>query len=268
MPNGQRRNRNSRHANTQRNLQTASVIEASAIAEIAEVVVAAEEYVDNSAEIERLKSSLESLDRKFSRTSTRQQKEICELKKKEKLALLSIDSYTATLKSLRDDEGVICIKESRNGSILEIVPKCLERGGEEVNFKDVPKLLDELDGIILKDKEVIELQLKEMKKLKTFCKSLMIKNEEGIKNKQDDDLVCDINFSDEESDEEEEEEDFSDEESEEESDEEEEDFMSHKTFIQRGEHYSYNEKYELYDDDFQFIKKFDSKFKMMAHFKH
>ena len=45
MPNGQRRNRNSRHSNTQRNLQNASVIEASAISEISEVVVEAEAFV-------------------------------------------------------------------------------------------------------------------------------------------------------------------------------------------------------------------------------
>ena len=238
MPNGQRRNRNSRHANTQRNLQNASVIEASAIAEIASVVVAAEEYVDNSAEIERLKSRLDI-----------QKTTIIRLKKNEKEAIKMQNSFTNCLKVLRDEEGVINMSQNSDGSIKKVVPKCIYRNGEEISFKGVPKLLDQQDELMVTQVMLINRQEEEIKKLKTFCKSLITKDKEGIKNKQDDDLVCDINFSDEES------------------DEEEEDFMSHKTFIQRGKHYSYNEKYELYDDDFQFIKKFDSKFKMIAYFR-
>ena len=238
MPNGQRRNRNSRHANTQRNLQNASVIEASAIAEIAEVVFAAEAFVDNSAEIERLKSRVDI-----------QKTTIIRLKKNEKEAIKMQNSFTNCLKVLRDEEGVINMSQNSDGSIKKVVPKCIYRNGEAISFKGVPKLLDQQDDVMLTQTKVIKLQEEEIKKLKTFCKSLITKDKEGIKNKQDDDLVCDINFSDEES------------------DEEEEDFMSHKTFIQRGKHYSYNEKYELYDDDFQFIKKFDSKFKMIAYFR-
>ena len=260
MPNGQRRNRNSRHANTQRNLQNASVIEASAIAEIVDVVVAAEEYVDNSAEIERLKSRLDIQ----KNTIIRLKKNEKEALLNEKHALLSIDSFTKCLKVLRDEEGVINMSQNSDGSIKKVVPKCIYRNGEEISFKGVPKLLDQQDELMVTQVMLINRQEEEIKKLKTFCKSLITKDKEVIKNmisecdkldnlskiinKQDDDLVCDINFSDEES------------------DEEEEDFMSHKTFIQRGKHYSYNEKYELYDDDFQFIKKFDSKFKMIAHF--
>ena len=256
MPNGQRRNRNSRHANTQRNLQTASVIEASAIAEIAEVVVAAEAFVDNSAEIQRLKSSLVSLRNGY----TRQENEIRKLKKEDLRVRKSNDAMMDALQDLRDIHGLISIKKDKDGLLCCSVMG-LNRNGIQYKFKDIAKLLQEQD-------DKIKERAEEIKKLKTFCKSLITKDKEGINgviddlskliNKQDDDLVCDINFSDEES----------DEESEEESDEEEEDFMSHKTFIQGGNHYSYNEKYELYDDDFQFIKKFDSKFKMMAHFKH
>ena len=245
MPNGHRRNRNSRHANTQRNLQNASVIEASAIAEIVDVVVAAEEYVDNSAEIERLKSRLDIQ----KNTIIRLKKNEKEALLNEKHALLSIDSFTKCLKVLRDEEGVINMSQNSDGSIKKVVPKCIYRNGEEISFKGVPKLLDQQDELMVTQVMLINRQEEEIKKLKTFCKSLITKDKEGIKNKQDDDLVCDINFSDEES------------------DEEEEDFMSHKTFIQRGKHYSYNEKYELYDDDFQFIKKFDSKFKMIAYFR-
>ena len=45
---------------------------------------------------------------------------------------------------------------------------------------------------------------------------------------------------------------------------EEEDYLTH--FTQRGKGYNYTKDFELYDDDFNFIKQFDSKFKMMAHF--
>ena len=256
MPNGQRRNRNSRHANTQRNLQTASVIEASAIAEIAEVVVAAEAFVDYSDEIQRLKSSLVSMRKGY----TRQENEIRKLKKEDLRVRKSNDAMMDALQELRDIHGLISIKTDKDG-LLYCSPMGLNRNGIQYKFKDVAKLLQEQD-------DKINRRAKEIIKLKTFCKSLITKDKEGIKNmikdvasssdidnlskiinKQDDDLVCDINFSDEES------------------DEEEEDFMSHKTFIQGGKHYSYNEKYELYDDDFQFIKKFDSKFKMMAYFR-
>ena len=214
MPNGQRRNRNSRHANTQRNLQNASVVEASAIAEIAEVVIAAEEYVDNSDEIERLKSNLDSMKKLYNVA----QKEICKLKKDEKHALRSIDSFTNCLKVLRDKEGVISMSQNSDGSIQRIVPKYIERCGKEVSFKDIPDLLDEQDNIIRKRGDLLKLQSEEIEKLKIFCKSLITKDKEGIKKmikslqvenkehcREDDDLVCNINFSDEESEEDEEE---------------------------------------------------------------
>ena len=203
MPNGQRRNRNSRHANTQRNLQNASVIEASAIAEIAEVVVAAEAFVDNSAEIERLKSRVD-----IQRTT------ISRLKKEDLRVRQSNDSMMDALLELRDEHGLIYIKKNRDGT-MDCVPRCIYK------FKDVSKLLDQQDDLMVTQVMLINRQEEEIKKLKTFCKSLMIKNEDGIKNmikevassrdmdnlskeinKKDDDLVCDINYSDEESDEE------------------------------------------------------------------
>ena len=247
MPNGQRRNRNSRHANTQRNLQNASVIEASAIAEIASVVVAAEAFVDNSAEIERLKSRLAA-----SWTS------IAKLKKREREALKCADSVMGTMDSLEKEHGLITIKPNRNGSRAEIIPRCLEINGQDVKFKDVPKIFNEKEELIRHAQNVVELQDEEIDKLKTFCKSLITKDKDGIRNmlktlkEEDDDLVCDINYSDEETDDEE-------------SDEEEEDMMTSLKF--EGKDYCYTRDFELYDDDLNFIKKFDSKFKMIAHFR-
>ena len=197
MPNGHRRNRNSRHANTQRNLQNASVIEASAIAEMVDVVVAAEEYVDNSDEIERLKSRLDI-----------QNTTIIRLIKNEKQAIKMQNSFTNCLKVLRDEEGVINMSQNSDGSIQKVVPKCIYRNGEEISFKGVPKLLDQQDDVMLTQTKVIKLQGEEIEKLKIFCKSLITKDKEGIKkmflelngveNKDDDDLVCNINYSDEE----------------------------------------------------------------------
>lgn len=205
MPNGQRRNRNSRHANTQRNLQNASVIEASSIAEIAQVVVAAEAFVDNSAEIERLKSRVD-----IQRTT------ISRLKKSDKEIRQSNDSMMGALIELRDDYGLVSIKKNIDGTMV-CVPRCIVRNGSKYKFKDVSKLLDQQDDLMMTQAELIKRQEEEIKRLKTFCKSLMIKNEDGIKNmikevasssdidnlrkiinKQDDDLVCDINYSDEE----------------------------------------------------------------------
>ena len=189
MPNGQRRNRNSRHANTQRNLQNASVIEASSVVEIADLVVAAEEFVDNSDEIERLKSSLDSMRKGYAR----QQKEICKLKKEDLRVRESNDSMMDALQEL-DEHGLISVTKNSDGRIY-CVPRCLELHGKQYRFKDVDKVLNEKE--------------EEIEKLKTFCKSLITKNEEGIKTmikslskNIDDDLVCDINYSDEESDEE------------------------------------------------------------------
>ena len=203
MPNGHRRNRNSRHANTQRNIQNASVVQAyeppTTVAEIAEILVAAEEYVDNSDEIERLKSSLDSMRKGYAR----QQKEICKLKKEEKEALSSADSFMCALIKLRDEQGMISME--RNGDKVEIIPKVLNTndgsGHKEVSFKDIPKLVYEKDTLIKEQEEEIE-------KLKTFCKSLITKDADGIRKmlkslqEGDDDLVCDINYSDEETDEE------------------------------------------------------------------
>ena len=205
MPNGHRRNRNSRHANTQRNIQNASVVQAyeppTTVAEIAEILVAAEEYVDNSDEIERLKSSLDSMRKGYAR----QQKEICKLKKEEKEALSSADSFMCALIKLRDEQGMISME--RNGGKVEIIPKVLNThdgsGHKEVSFKDIPKLVYGKDTLIKEQEEEIE-------KLKTFCKSLITKNEEGI-----------------------------------------------KTMIK---------DFKLYDDDLNFIKKFDCRLRMMAHF--
>ena len=244
MPNGHRRNRNSRHANTQRNIQNASVVQAyeppTTVAEISEILVAAEEFVDNSDEIELLKSSLDSMRKGYAR----QQKEICKLKKEDLRVRESNDSMMDALQEL-DEHGLISVTKNSDGRIY-CVPRCLELHGKQYRFKDVDKVLNEKE--------------EEIEKLKTFCKSLITKNEGGIKTmikslqvenkehcREDDDLVCDINYSDEESDE--------------------EDFMSHQTFIQGGKHYSYNKKFELYDDDFQFIKKFDCRLRMMAHFR-
>ena len=204
MPNGQRRNRNSRHANTQRNLQNASVIEASAIAEIAEVVVAAEAFVDNSAEIERLKSRVD-----IQRTT------ISRLKKEDLRVRQSNDSMMDALLELRDEHGLIYIKKNRDGT-MDCVPKCLDLHGKQYRFKDVYKVLNEKEELAETQMMIIRRQEEEIKKLKTFCKSLMIKNEDGIKNmikevasssdidnlrkiiNKEDDLVCDINYSDEE----------------------------------------------------------------------
>ena len=194
MPNGHRRNRNSRHANTQRNIQNASVVQA-----YEPPTTAAEAFVDNSAEIERLKSSLDSMRKGYAR----QQKEICKLKKEEKEALSSADSFMCALIKLRDEQGMISME--RNGGKVEIIPKVLNThdgsGHKEVSFKDIPKLVYGKDTLIKEQEEEIE-------KLKTFCKSLITKDADGIRKmlkslqEGDDDLVCDINYSDEETDEE------------------------------------------------------------------
>ena len=139
----------------------------------------------------------------------RQQKEICRLKKDEKDALRCADGFMAALVTLRDTHGMISIQKNGNGSRCEVVPKYLTRNGNKVLFKDIPKLLDEHDDIIKMNDKIMEEQEEEIYKLKIFCKSLITKNEEGIKTmikslskNIDDDLVCDINYSDEESDEE------------------------------------------------------------------
>ena len=60
MPN-HRRNQNSRHANNNRNRQNDQTISAQSVSIVQDVVVEAEAFVDYSDEIERLKSSLESM---------------------------------------------------------------------------------------------------------------------------------------------------------------------------------------------------------------
>ena len=227
MPN-HRRNQNSRHSNNQRNRQNDQTISAQSVSIVQDVVVEAEAFVDYSDEIELLKSSLESMRKGYNK----QQKQLSKLKKDYDDVDESNQNLIDCLKVLKHKYKIIDVNFA-GGKSVEVTPKCLITGdGTSVEFKDIPKLVH--------DKNT------EIRNLKSFCKSLLEKNQDAVKkackdlNSQitKDDLVCDINYSDEESDEE-------------------EDFMSHTKFRSRGKHYSYNKKHELYDDDFQFIGKFN-----------
>ena len=157
------------------------------------------------------------------------------------------------------------------------------KNGKTIEFKDAERLLNEAADVHWEGKALCDKLNLENKKLKEFCRTLLEKNEsdkklvEGCQKecafvlekaiklseekekkpgwkffKQDDDLVCDINFSDEESDDEEATPPGSP--------------SEYTPIKQRGRKWLFNKNFELYDENLHFIKKFDSKFKLIAHF--
>ena len=181
MPN-HRRNQNSRHANNNRNRQNDQTISAQSVSIVQDVVVEAEAFVDYSDEIERLKSSLESMKKGYDK----QQKQISKLKEDYDESDKSNNNLINCLKGLKHKYKMIDVKFV-GGRSVEVIPRCLITGdGSKVEFKDIPDLVDGKN--------------KEIRNLKAFCKSLLEKNQDAVKkackdlNSQitKDDLACDI----------------------------------------------------------------------------
>ena len=184
MPNGHSRNRNSRHANTQRHIRQGEIISAQSIEIINDVIVEAEAFVDHSAEHRAETFALK--------------KRLDKLEKKEKDTSQVNREYRRCLDDLHHRK-ILTISEHPCG--IEIEFNGIElKNGKMINFKDAAQVLNEAMDVHQEGKALCDKLNRENEKLKEFCKTLIKKNES--EKKLVDDLVCDINFSDEESDEE------------------------------------------------------------------
>ena len=194
MPNGYSRNRNSRHANTQRNIRQAEIISAQSIEIINDVIVEAEAFVDHSAEHRAETLALK--------------KRLDKLEKKEKETSAINSEYRRCLDDLHQRK-IITISNHPSGMEIEFNGIQL-KNGKYIQFKDTERVLNEAMDVHQEGKALCDKLNLENKKLKEFCKTLLEKKFAIKENraagpgwkffKEDDDLVCDINFSDEEDD--------------------------------------------------------------------
>ena len=218
MPNGHSRNRNSRHANTQRHIRQGEIISAQSIEIINDVIVEAEAFVDHSAEHRAETLALK--------------KRLDKLEKKERQTSEENREYRRCLNDL-DERKIITLTEHSTNMEIEFNGITL-KNGKYIEFKDAERVLNEAADVHNEGKALVAHLNRENEKLKEFCKTLIEKNEsdkklvEGCRKecafvlekaiklseekenkssepgwkffKEDDDLVCDINFSDEEDD--------------------------------------------------------------------
>ena len=179
MPNGHSRNRNSRHANTQRHIRQGEIISAQSIEIINDVIVEAEAFVDHSAEHRAETLALK--------------KRLDKLEKKERQTSEENREYRRCLNDL-DERKIITLTEHSTNMEIEFNGITL-KNGKYIEFKDAER-----------DKKLVEGCRKEcafvLEKAVKLCEVKENKSSEpGWKFfKEDDDLVCDINFSDEEDD--------------------------------------------------------------------
>jgi len=218
MPNGHSRNRNSRHANTQRNIRQAEIISAQSIEIINDVIVEAEAFVDHSAEHRAETLALK--------------KRLDKLEKKERETSEENREYRRCLDDLHERK-IITLTEHEESLAVEFNSITLENG-KTIEFKNVAEIINISREAMLTGQRQLDIKDLENKKLREFCKTLLEKNESDKKLvekcrkelqrqasnllmkskvkenkssepgwkffKEDDDLVCDINFSDEEDD--------------------------------------------------------------------
>tara|TARA_R110002167_G_scaffold53103_1_gene152580 strand:+ start:100 stop:960 length:861 start_codon:yes stop_codon:yes gene_type:complete len=272
MPNGHSRNRNSRHANTQRHIRQAEIISAQSIEIINDVIVEAEAFVDHSAEHREETLALK--------------KRLDKSEKKEKETYAINCEYRRCLDDLHQRK-IITISNHPSGMEIEFNGIQL-KNGKYIQFKDTERVLNEAMDVHQDGKKLVDKLNRENEKLKEFCKTLIEKNEsdkklvEGCRKecafvlekaiklseekekkpgwkffKLDDDLVCDINFSDEESDEESPPPQGKKKKG-----------QCSRTYIREiGQDWFYNKNFELHHENGNFIRKFDSRDEIITYFR-